>query len=547
MSIDSAPTTSSRFLGLLLSLGLLATAVGCSDNGGTPSDDGDTGMADASSDTGDVGLNAPGSRKEVRSFETMPVFPTTCGGSNGREYRLPFYYKSAGQLKPIKKGDIVNDRVVEGDSLINAGLFAAQRSRVSTNQTCESASECPGSFKCGEAGVRGAKRYCTRQTGIEFLPGTIQFDNRSGIDPDDRQLVTLLVQNTGSLDGLLPNSVSTLYGPDGETDISAEPARATDPDGLLDGAVDIFGTNLATAASPDDTSVSLWSFAGESPARARPAFDPMAENDHFISDLGRIGDAVSDFPSQRPAPANLYQSILRVIDKDLSLQKYQNHEKHLVVMVDGPNGLYDPSATKQAVQDRLNEHNIKLYVLHFDTPIDASMLRDVPQYWRGNQNCQNDEGCGAPACSSDSDCANFETCRPATIYAESEGGEVTETDNSYCLPEYGSNGRLGPITEYQELACNTGGHYTYIESAEDLGFFAQRVPYLFDGQWSIKVDISSLDERVGLSNGYYRLSSIYFNLIRPTLSQTVSATGPGTTHPADNRGLLRVDREGNEQ
>lgn len=544
MSIDTAPRTSSRLLGLLLSLGLVATFVGCSDNG---SSDGDTGMADASTDAGDVGIDAPGSRKQVRSFETMPVYPATCGDSTGRTYRLPFYFKSTGQLKPIKKGDIVNDRVVEGESLINAGLFEAQRSRVSTGQTCEDTSDCSGSFKCGEAGVRGAQRYCTRQTGIEFRPGSIQFDNRSGIASDDQQIVTLMVQNTSSLEGLLPNSVSTLYGPDGETDIQARDSRATDPDGLLDDAVEVFGTNLATAADPSDTSVSLWSFGGAFRARARPAFSPMTDQDHFISDLGRLGDAATDFPSLLPQPANLYQSILRVIDKDLGLQKYQNHEKHLVVMVDGPNGLYDPSANQQAVLDALNEHDIKLYVMHFDPSIDAGQLRDVPQYWQGNSNCQDDPNCGAPACSSDADCANFETCRPATVYADSPEGEVTQTDNSYCMPDYGSDGRLGPITEYQNLACQTGGHYSYIESAEDLGFFAQRVPYLFDGQWSIEVDISSLDERVGLSNGYYRLSSIYFNLIKPTLSQTVSATGPGTTHPADNRGILRVQRDGNSQ
>ncbi|MFB6372650.1 MAG: hypothetical protein ABEN55_05970, partial [Bradymonadaceae bacterium] len=200
-------------------------------------------------------------------------------------------------------------------------------------------------------------------------------------------------------------------------------------------------------------------------------------------------------------------------------------------------------ATKQSVLQKLNQHDIHLYVMHLDTQVDPSLLRDVPSYWAGNDQCREDESCrGAQACNSDADCADFETCRKATIYADEEGGQVSETPVKYCLPDY-SDGHLGPIGPYADMTCQTGGNYIYATKPQELVHWAKKLPYAIDGQWSMEAEISALDPKVGLEDGYYRLSGVFMGLLAPNSSSTMSAVSSSgqITHSPDTRGLLRLN------
>jgi hypothetical protein len=525
------------------------TGVMVDGGGDTSADTGqpDTGMPEDTSTTPDSGQDTgpAGSEKIVQSFSVLPPMPKGCSAT-GKAYRLPFYFVSKERQKPIVEGDIVDGQVMEANKTIGANTLSVRRGRVSeaTAKTCTSSADCQAPLKCGESGVRGAERYCSRQTGIEFIPGTARSDFNPGLSEDDKQLVTLLIEDTVSLEGKLPQPVNVQYDENGNDDFGKKEARATDPELRIRKAASDFALSLATANSGDNTKAGLWFFGGERRINAQPKLEAQERYDHFTSDLGLIKDLAADLGGTADEPANPYQAILQVIERDLGRPKYENHEKFLVMLTDGPNEVYDKSATKTKVLSKLQEHNVHLFIIHLDPTIDASLLRDLPSYYQGKIACRMDDSCdGPPPCSSDADCQNHETCRKAKMYADdkpSNGGEVTMTDEKYCMPHYGDDGRLGPVNAYAEMACETGGNYMYVNEPDHMISYADRIPNTFNGQWSVEMDVSALDERVGLPVGHYRLSGSFFGLLSPNLISKMSATGPHTTHTPDSRGLLRV-------
>jgi hypothetical protein len=117
---------------------------------------------------------------------------------------------------------------------------------------------------------------------------------------------------------------------------------------------------------------------------------------------------------------------------------------------------------------------------------------------------------------------------------------VTETDAKYCMPDY-SDGSLGPVDAYADLACQTNGNYIYTTDPQELIYYARKIPYLFNGQWSVETEMSAFDEKVGLPDGYYRLSGFFYGLLGPNLSSIMSATSStgALQQPVDSRGILR--------
>ena len=524
---------------------------GGGDGGGDvdPSDTGET--ADGTTeDTGTVDTGPPGTEVQAGTLGVFPPVPASCD-EPGERQRIPFYISRkertrSGRLPPIRAGDLMNGQVIEPDGLVGPGMMTTRRARVTqaSQTTCGSSDQCMSPLKCGEAGVRGADRYCARTTGVEFIPGTTRQDVDPNFSEDSGQVVAIALENTGSYEGELPSIVGTKYDENGEDDFSEDPARATDPELKNRKAIETFGTYLATAADSANTKVSLWFFGGQTPSTAQPKLRATETEDHFTDDLELVGELVNDLPSPPGKPANVYQTINRVVDRDLGIDKYEDHEKFLFLVTDGPNEVWSDEATKQKVLEKLEKHDVQLYILHLDKKIDGSLLRDVPTYWAGNDQCRDDDSCdGASPCGTDADCANFETCRKATIYADEEGGQVEETGVSYCMPDY-SDGYLGPIGPYADLACQTGGNYIYTTEPEQLVHWASRLPYAIDGRWSIEAEVSALDPKVGLPDGFYRLSGVFLGLLAPNMSSTMSAVSSSgvNTHSADNRGLLRVNR-----
>lgn len=495
----------------------------------------------------DGGCTAPylGNPRVPVALSVLPPTPVDCANP-GPIQRIPFSVSTSDVL-PLVPGDTVNGLPVIPGLTFDAGSFALRRPRVSklSDLECTTDAECGAGFKCAAGGAPGAPRQCTRQSPVTFVPQTMRLDFDPGVHDDKQQLVGVLIENTSLLDGRLPTASGSLFGENGERDVLANPARATDPMRVHREGVKNFLVNLASVASPRNTAVSIFWFAGQVSAEARPLFNEMELEDHFTNDLS-VGTALIDaMPEPVPKPANVWQAARAMIRKDFALAKYADHEKFLFIFVDGPNEVWDatddadgPETYEKTLEDLL-AHGIHTYVVHLDTPVDPTLIRDVNTYYAGNTNCQDDAGCmGAPPCANDSQCANFETCRPATVYGENMGDPVTQTTASYCLPTYNDEGRLGPIDYYADLACQTGGTYMYVTRPTQMRQYWNALASSVNGQYSVEADFSALQSS-DFPDGWYRLAGTFLGIIGPR-DLGVELSGPVEATDIDNRAVLRM-------
>ena len=500
-----------------------------------------------------VDMTPPGEVVQARAFSVMPPVPVSCDNPSGT-YRLPFVILTD-KTRPAVLGDLIGGRPLVPNRTVNARSINVRRPRISAMQEgeCASNADCSGGFVCAQAGPTTAQRQCTSQTGLELVPNTTRMDYDPG-KGSRRQLVTLLLENTGGLTGSLPKDTGELFGEDGQKDLFEVAARATDRDLRHRETVSQLLLQLASVTSSANTRLSAWWFAGDNPIEGvRPLTNPdnPSSQDYFTTDLselvGKLGkDGLVPSPNNRLGTSNVYQAILRVIEKDLGLAKYKDDEKFLVVVVDGPNEVWDAAATRQTVLAELNKHNVHLFIVHFDPQIDAQTTRDSLTTWAGSRQCRMNMSCAkAPTCLRSQDCDTHETCRPARQYP-SMAGEVSDTSESYCMPTY-REGRLGPIGAYADLACRTGGNYIYVASVESLRPFLRALPSFFDGQWSVEANLSRLDKAQGIADGFYRLSATFLGIFgNASIGEQFSAPIVDPADPnnvtVDNRPIVRVGR-----
>jgi hypothetical protein len=544
-------TRSMTLAALVLALGLAACGDDSDNNGTTNNtsvnntttgmDAGNNVETDAGDTTpeedmsgGEVDMGPPpGVERLPVSFAVFPPVPVSCDDPGARQ-RFPFAYVS-NDVFPVVEGDLVNGRVVEPNTTLDIGTFAVRRPRVQVLQetTCQSEADCPAGYKCAAAGLPGAAPQCTVQTGFEFVPRTVRSEVDNGLN-DTRQLVTILIENSTSLDGRLPTPVSGYFDENGERDAFADPARATDPTLIHREAIKNFSVGIASVADPQNTSVSIWQYSGTAGPRVRPLTGggPGDLDDFFVNDLS-VGEAVIDgMPNPINQPGNMYQAVNEVLNKDLTLDKYDGYEKFLFIFTDGANEVYDPNATLDSVRQRLVDEGIKTYIVHLDNQIDSSLLRDLPSYYEG-----------APACAGDADCENFETCRPATVYAQTEGEPVTQTPVSHCMPNY-VDGRLGPIDGYADLACQTGGNYIYVSEPELMRQWWRNLPNVINGLFSVEADLSAYENQE-VEPGFYRISATILGLLGAGSLEQNFSTPAGTRVSADSRPIVRFGRPTN--
>ena len=558
--------------GALASIALLAAACG-NDNGednngdnnvviidedtGGTSDAGDNNGTDTgSTDNNDpdpivIAPFPPGEDTVATNFTLFPPIPTSCDQPSAR-YRVPFVIDTT-LIRPAVIGDRINGLPLVPNRTVDIGNLFTQRSRVTPLDApaCDDGTPCPDGFRCATAGLPGAARQCVASNRIEFIPGTFQQDYDPGKDNSTQQVVTFLFENSGSLTGYVPREVGSLFD-EGERDIAENPARATDPQLVSRSLAEQFIVNIASVADPQNTRMSVWWFAGDSPVFTIPLTKPDDNGDHFDIDLSVAQPRVEDLmnPSAARGTGNLNQAISRVLEKDLTLPKYADHEKFLFVFTDGPNEVYDATATDSIILDKLIENRIHLIIMHLDSEVDPTTLRDPLSYWAGSQACRGDDSCdGAPTCQSDDDCNNFETCRPATVYSEDAATPATQTPDSYCMPDY-SSGRLGPSDVYADMACRTKGNYFYLPNIDELRAPMRGTPSMINGQWSVEADLSALDQAEGALPGFYRLSGLVLGLFGNTsISSKLSAPIADPDNPDDpsrasveSRPVVRVGR-----
>ncbi len=475
------------------------------------------------------------------SIQVLPPVPVDCEDPGPRQ-RIPFMFPTTDVI-PLVAGDLINGVPVQPGLTLDSGTLIVRRPRVSvlTDEVCSSDADCSGDFKCASAGLPGAPLQCTRQSPVTFVPQTVRMDVEPGVNDEQQQLVGLLIENTALLEGRLPTASGGLFDETGEKDLLTDPARASDPLRKHREAAQTFLLNLASVADGSNTAVTVWWYAGQVSAEARPLINERELTDHFTTDLSSGTALIDAMPNPVPKPANLYQSILAMIDKDFGIDGYEGHEKFLYVFTDGPNEVWDPEATFDMVVDAAKQVGLRIYIVHLDAQTDPSLIRDLPTYWAGNDNCQGDASCAsAPACANDGNCQSHETCRAATVYAEAAGGTVTETSNQFCLPEYDAEGYLGPIDELADLACQTGGNYMYVRRPEQLRPYFGALASTVNGQFSIEADFAALESN-DFPDGYYNLSGVFLGALGVSDLGAV-LTGPLDSVDVDNRAILRMGK-----
>jgi hypothetical protein len=491
----------------------------------------------------DGGCTAPyaGFERRPSTISVFPPVPESCDMPGPRQ-RIPFVIGTT-DVFPLVPGDIVNGLPIIPGQTFDTGSLAVRRSRVSelTTLPCTSDLDCSDGFKCAASGVVGATRYCTRQNPVTFVPGTMQHDVEPGVTEDQKQVVGVLIENTALLEGRLPTASGALFDEEGEKDLLEDDARASDPTRSHREMLKDFLIHLASVADPTNSRVTIFWYAGQVSAEARPLINPMELQDHFTNDLS-VGEALIDsMPTPVPKPANLFQGMQAMMDKDFGLDKYADHEKFLYIFTDGPNEVYDEMATYDAVLQQAQALGVRVFIVHLDAEIDPTLIRDVPTYWAGNDNCQDDPQCtGAPACATDADCRNFETCRPATVYAEMENDPVTETPVSYCMPQYNDEGRLGPIDYFADMACRTGGNYMYVTAPEQMRGYWNSLAATTNGQFSVVGDFAAL-ESSDFPGGFYRQAGVFLGIVG-TSDLGAELSAPVESFDVDNRAIIRLDR-----
>ncbi|RVU42330.1 VWA domain-containing protein [Lujinxingia sediminis] len=518
-----------RWIRSALVMGAAWMIAGCGDHDGDPAPQDDVGVSDVSGDGADV-AREPGLELRPGSLRLLPPRPLACEGS--RQARFPFVIFSQ-EGPAVAAGDVLDGQMIWPNETLRAGqlgLDAAYMAR--SGPVCETSQECPEGLRCTAVEVGEGKRYCALPATVSFAPGSVRQEWSLGREGSRELALSVLIQNTASLDGRLPVAVGSLYDESGAQAISSNPERATDAELRHRQMIQDFLISLGGRFTGETAAVSLWFYGGDVGAQTRPLTPSEGGEltNYLTRDLDSLTERLAELPTLIPREANVYQAILRVLDRDLGLEAYEEAEKVLVVFTDSPNQVYDAQADAEAVRARLEATGVRLMIVHLDPELDASLLRDLPSQWGGNQACREDASCAAPTCEDDASCQPHERCRPATIYAEEAGGTVEQTAESYCLPARDAEGRVGPVQEYAELTCASGGHYVYAADVDDMVAAWNVLAPALQSTWSVEGTLPELDALQG--PGFGRLSGSFSarvgpahlgDRLRPALQSRVSA------------------------
>jgi len=377
---------------------------------------------------------------------------------------------------------------------------------------CASEDDCPSGFACDLA-EDGTNR-CQDTSGGAAIGGDASF--RSTLTTN--QVFAVLVENTASISGRLPAPIANL-----EPDYKGGGDDGSEPDGLADGlngVVRYKGEDTTRAADPSNirktavkamaeawratatagitnnqttTSYGLWTFGGSSTDLISYVPGGMGGN-FWVSDPAQVetaGQNLDDAPDTN-AVASTYESMLAVIQDDDKLASFENADKFLIVVVDGPDDLRLDSLSAQNVIDAAVDERVRIFIVHFDKAVETSLpsgvplLPDLPDY----VSSQN-------GCSSDDECKNFEECREVTAYANRDGSMVQvpagKTDGTFCAIARDENGRIGPVDEYAQIACETGGGYMYFTDVDLLDNKINFLPHVMDGLWEVDVTMDAFN------------------------------------------------------
>ncbi len=455
---------------------------------------------------------------DKREFQNVrPLgFTSVAGSCDGSEGALRFRTVFLdGKGLPIRPGEEVNQQVAnpaeEDISFTSGNLYDLP------DVTCGGDGVmCGAAFTCGIGDmVRGDNR-CIAEANFSAT-GDPTFLS----DTEKPQLFGVLLENSASLDGFLPEAVGQLsmdFDGDGiaesELDQSQRGGRETDPQrarrqsitSLFTRFIDAHG--LATDENRT-TGFGLWHFSGTNADAATSLVEEVTPSGSvFTNSLDRAGDARGAYLGVNATKerADVYWAMELVLT-EYADPEYDGHEKYLVVFVDGPSDLRQENRNADTIAAAAAEAGVRIVIVHLDPELSLTtsggtpLFRDDPQYWSG-ANAQ-------PECASDDDCFNYEECRNPQGFAQTPGQPIGQpTDGTYCFPKRNEeDGRTGPIDGYAQIACATGGGYLYLTDAAALNSNMSWLPMMMDGLWEVPVSLDTFVRGDAPSGSGFKVST----------------------------------------
>lgn len=339
---------------------------------------------------------------------------------------------------------------------------------------CTSNTECPPGFNCESIeGDGDGRSFCTLDTAVQAT-GQLEFTGPMPNGPNEQPIaVALVLDNSGSLfgRGLV------------EDDKTVRSSRATDPTGYRQAAAQTFMINLARKQFAQNAIVSAWAFRGESDLGVKPLFGDIAAAtpNPYTANFGSTQPQTSDLTAIAELAragdfgrSPVYEALEVVAQNMIDLPNLvSRRQPYIVLFTDGPDdtalitegatpaerelALQQWRARLDAAVDKVNEAGAKVYIVHLDTGLSAEGL--------------------------------------AAVSPDTRNAAILGRD---------SNGRVGPINEYAEIACRTGGHYMYLTDPAALTDGFDSLVDLIGGTWEVEVGVESLRQSA-LFNGPYRL------------------------------------------
>lgn len=458
----------------------------------------------------------------------------SCKGSNGDA--VVRFVLADGDGNPI------NNTTVIGNSAVSLGQDDIDVETVTMYQlpdlSCsDSAADCQNGFAC-EATDAGPNVCQLAGESVSVSGGATMVASI-----EKTQAFAVLVENTASMAGTLPEPIAALSPdvrnadgvaePDGRSDVVGanyklkNDERAADSNNTRFTAV----TNMAQTwrlvyeRAADDNQVrsafGVWTFnRGEDNVRS-----PQDIGWVFSADRAReVGRSFDNVASNNNVAA-VYQAMLHMIEADDKFGQFdQADEKILTLIVDGPDDIRSGTQDVQAVIDAASAANVRIFIVHIDPEVQTNtnsgdrIITDVTTYVQ-----QQD----APCDPSGNSCKNFEICRQVTAYANNENSNVTtpagKIDDPYCAINYepvtDTTGRIGPIQEYAELACATGGGYLYYSSLDKLSdgdSTITKLPLALDSLWEVPVDLSAFSSGAVQSGEPYKVGMTFSTNVNGT-------------------------------
>ena len=409
--------------------------------------------------------------------------------------------------------------------------------------SCEDDGDCPGELTCS-VGLDGADDLGPRCNG----PASVTADGAprfSGDEPPS-QAMAVAISNTGQWRGLLPAQIGELYPVNEHGDVIGEPDQSVDADRASDSFEVRFAAlrqlgqqwqEMASTVADDqrDAHIGLWSFEDSASTVFSRVAETQGESTEMWTDDNMVfRQAIDTLSGDRPGPtrAHVYSSLITLMDLafvDTPEGAAANH-RSLLVIVSGPDEFRRSDTTVQNVINKARNLGVEVSVLQVDAPLDNQLLRDDYRYYDDQSEC-----------SSDDECANFEECRRAELYSWGAGGGIdypSDPEATYCLLNRDENGRLGPIMDYQQLACETGGSFLYaaVDDGDLMYSRMEGIPWAPEAAWD--VDFAVEEPALEPHRSYSLQSELHIGSATYDLSQNGLDELGGTPESSDSRAIV---------